>query len=156
MFFMGEEIGAQKPYTFDRFMSNREDLMGERASNGARMFRFYQDAIQFSRRHPATRSTEIDIVHALGVNRVIAFARSAGTDKLLVIASLCNQPFLDGYVIQTDLSRLPDGLWREVFNSDASLYGGHDIGNFGADVPAAGGRFQIRVPANGFLIFQKI
>src|SRR5580704_5535622 len=59
MFFMGEEIGAQKPYTFDGFMSNREDLMGERASNGARMFRFYQDAIQFSRCHPATRSTEI-------------------------------------------------------------------------------------------------
>jgi 1,4-alpha-glucan branching enzyme len=95
-------------------------------------------------------------VHALGVNRVIAFTRSAGTDRLLVIASLRNEPFLDGYVIQTDLSRLPDGSWREVFNSDASLYGGHDIGNFGTDVPAIGGRIQVRISANGFLIFQKI
>jgi 1,4-alpha-glucan branching enzyme len=38
LFFMGEEIGAQKPYTVDGFMKNREDLAGERASNGAKMF----------------------------------------------------------------------------------------------------------------------
>jgi 1,4-alpha-glucan branching enzyme len=104
----------------------------------------------------ATRSQEIDIIHAIGNNRVIAFTRFAGTDQLLIVASLRNEPFLDGYVIQTDLSRLPDGLWREVFNSDASLYGGHDIGNFGADVPATGGRIQVRIPQNGFLVFQKI
>jgi 1,4-alpha-glucan branching enzyme len=46
-------------------------------------------------------------------------------------------------------------LWREVFNS-AALYGGNNIGNFGGDVPAASGRFQIRIPANGFLVFQKL
>jgi 1,4-alpha-glucan branching enzyme len=156
MFFMGEEIGAQKPYTFDGFMKNREDLAGGRTDVGAKMYRFYQDLIRFSRRHPATRSQEIDIIHAIGNNRVIAFTRFAGTDQLLIVASLRNEPFLDGYVIQTDPSRLPDGLWREVFNSDASLYGGHDIGNFGADVPATGGRIQVRIPQNGFLVFQKI
>jgi 1,4-alpha-glucan branching enzyme len=156
MFFMGEEIGAQKPYTFLGFMHNREDLAGDRAGIGATLFRFYQDAIRFSRHHPTTRSQAIDIIHALGVNRVIAFTRFAGNDRLLVVASLCNQPFLDGYIIQTDSSRLPDGLWREVFNSDAAIYGGNNIGNFGADVPAAGGRFQIRIPANGLLVFQKI
>jgi 1,4-alpha-glucan branching enzyme len=156
MFFMGEEIGAQKPYRFNDFMSNREDLFGERAGNGAKMFRFYQDLIRFGRRHPATRSQEIDIIHALGANRLIAFTRPAGADNLLVVASLRNQPFLDGYVIQTDASRLPDGFWREVFNSDAAIYGGNDIGNFGTDVPASGGRLQIRVPANGLLVFQKV
>ena len=28
MFFMGEEIGAQKRYTFDKFLENREDILG--------------------------------------------------------------------------------------------------------------------------------
>jgi 1,4-alpha-glucan branching enzyme len=156
MFFMGEEIGAQKPYRFDSFISNREDLTGERAGNGAKLFRFYQDAIRFSRRHTAARSQEIDIIHVLGSNRVIAFTRSAGNDKLLVVASLRNQPFSDGYVIQTDASRLSDGDWREVFNSDASIYGGNNIGNFGTDVPATNGRLQCRIPANGFLVFQRL
>ena len=77
-------------------------------------------------------------------------------DRLLVIANLRNQPFLDGYVIQTDPSRLPGGLWRESFNSDAAIYGGHDIGNFGADVPVADGRIQVRVPANGLLVLQNV
>jgi 1,4-alpha-glucan branching enzyme len=120
------------------------------------MFRFYQDAIRFSNRHPAARSHEIDILHALGSNRVIAFTRSAGSDRLLVVASLRDQPFLDGYVVQTDPARLPDGRWRERFNSDASIYGGNDIGNFGADVPAANGRLQTRIPANGFIVFQRL
>ncbi|MGC2201387.1 MAG: hypothetical protein WA633_14745 [Stellaceae bacterium] len=110
MLFMGEEIGAQKPYRFDSFISNREDLTGERAGNGARLFLFYQDAIHFSRRHTAARSQEIDIIHVLGGNRVIAFTRFAGNDKLLVVACLRNEPFSDGYVIQTEGSRLADGL----------------------------------------------
>jgi 1,4-alpha-glucan branching enzyme len=156
MFFMGEEVGAAKPYRYNDFLQNREDLAAERAGAGARLFRFYQDLIRFSRRHPATRSPEIDVIHVLGGNRLIAFTRSAGSEKLLIIASLRNQPFLDGYILQTDPWRLPDGAWRETFNSDAPEYGGQGIGNFGADVPASGGRFQARVPANGLLIFQKL
>lgn len=63
------------------------------------MFRFYQDLIRFSRRHSASRGHYTDIIHALGDNQLIAFTRFVGTDRLLVIASLRNQPFLDGYVI---------------------------------------------------------
>ena len=156
MFFMGEEVGATKPYRFSDFLQNREDLAAGRAGPAARLFRFYQDLIRFSRSRDATRSQEIDIIHVIGGNRLIAFTRSAGTQKLLIVASLRNQPFLDGYVIQTDAWRLPDGSWRETFNSDAREYGGAGIGNFGADVPATGGRIQVRVPANGLLIFQKL
>ena len=156
MFFMGEEVGAAQPYRFDDFLTHREDIAGLRAGAGAKLFRYYQDLIRFSRGHPATRGHQIDVIHALGENRLIAFTRFVGTDRLLVVASLRNQPFLDGYVIQTDPSRLPDGLWRESFNGDAALYGGHDVGNFGADVPAAGGRIQVRVPANGLLVFQAV
>jgi len=156
MFFMGEEIGARQPYRFNDFLSHREDLFHERAGNGARLFRFYQDLIRFSRRHPATRARAIDVVHSLGPTRVIAFTRAAGNDQLFVLASLRNEPFLDGYIIQTDPSRLSDGLWREVFNSDAAIYGGSNVGNFSADLPAVQGRFQLRVPAAGFVVFQRV
>src|SRR5215831_3731307 len=45
MFFMAEEIGAQKLYKFNSFIANREDIIGERAGNGKQLFRFYQDLI---------------------------------------------------------------------------------------------------------------
>jgi 1,4-alpha-glucan branching enzyme len=154
MFFMAEEIGAQKPYRYDSFMANREDIASERAQNGARLFRFYQDAIRFSRRHPAARVQGIDIVHVNGAARVLAFRRSAGNDELLIVASLSNQVF-EAYVIQTEAWRLPDGAWSELFNSDAALYGGNNTGNFGAALFAASGRIQIRIPANGFLAFAR-
>ena len=154
MFFMAEEIGAQKLYRYDSFMANREDIASERAGNGARLFRFYQDAIRFSRRHPAVRVPTVDIVHVNGDGRVIAFRRSAGSDELLVVASLGNDVF-DSYVIQTEASRLPDGGWTELFNSDASIYGGNDVGNFGATLLAASGRMQLRIPANGLLVFAR-
>jgi 1,4-alpha-glucan branching enzyme len=154
MFFMAEEVGAQRPYRYDTFMANREDIAGERAGNGARLFRFYQDAIRFSRRHRAARARSIDVIHVNDAGRVIAFRRSAGSDELLVVASLNKRAF-DAYVIQTDAGRLPDGGWRELFNSDAAIYGGDNVGNLGADLPAGGGRIQLRVPANAILILQK-
>ena len=39
------------------------------------MFRYYQDLIRLRRSHPAVRSHHIDIVHAFGPTRVIAFTR---------------------------------------------------------------------------------
>ncbi len=156
MFLMGEEIGAQKRYTVNSFMQNREDLGSERIGNGAKLFRFYQDAIRFRKRHSAIRSRAIDIIHALGTNRVIVFTRTSGSDRLLIVASLRDEPFLDGYVVQTDPGRLPNGSWRELFNSDATLYGGQGIGNFGADISAVGGKIEVRIPANGVLAFQLV
>jgi 1,4-alpha-glucan branching enzyme len=154
MFFMGEEIGAQKSYTWDKFMQNREDLIGDRAGIGANLFRFYQDAIRFSRRHSAVRAQTIDIVHVNDDARVIAFTRFAGSDQLLVVASLNNNSFSE-YLVQTESWRLPDGTWREVFNSDAALYGGNNVGNAGAGLPVADGSIQITLPANGFVVFEK-
>jgi 1,4-alpha-glucan branching enzyme len=119
------------------------------------MFRFYQDLIRLRRANSAVRSRFIDIVHVNGSGRVIAFTRSAGQSQVLVVASLNNRPFLDGYVIETDPGRLPSGPWQETFNSDSSLYGGNNIGNFGVAVPAEAGRLQLRIPANGFLVLQR-
>ena len=156
MFFMGEETGAAEPYDVMHFMQHREDLAGERAGTGAKLFRYYQDLIRFRRHHPAARSPEIDIIHVNNDNRVIAFTRTGGAEKLLVIACLHNEPFDAGYVIQTDAARLPNGLWREVFNSDAAIYGGHNHGNFGLDTLVTDGHFQALVPDNAILVYEKV
>lgn len=153
MFFMGEEIGAQKPYRYHDFLQYREDLLGERATNGQRLFRFYQDIIQLRHSHPGLRSHSIDIIHVHNTNRVIAFRRWDGTEELLIVASLNNYPFGSGYTIES--SRLGDGRWREIFNSDAELYGGNNVGNFGATIPSLHGRIHVVLPANGFVVFQK-
>jgi 1,4-alpha-glucan branching enzyme len=155
MFFMGEEIVAQRPYRYDNIDASKEDVYGERAGAGAAMFRFYQDLIRLRRANAAVRSRHIDIVHADDQGRVIAFTRRSGESEVLVVASLNNHPFLDGYVVQTDPDRLPPGMWQETFNSDSHLYGGDDVGNFGAAVPVAAGRLQLRLPANGLLVLQR-
>jgi 1,4-alpha-glucan branching enzyme len=155
MFFMAEETGAQKSYTYDTFLTNREDIAAERAGSGAKLFRFYQDAIRFSRRHPAVRTRRIDVIHVNDEGRVIAFVRTAGRDELLVVASFNNRMF-DEYVIQTESWRLPDGEWREQFNSDAAFYGGSSVGNFGEDLPAGNGRIHLRLPANAIIVLQRM
>jgi 1,4-alpha-glucan branching enzyme len=155
MFFMGEEVGAAQPYRWDDFITHREDLAGLRAGDGARLFRFYQDLIRFGRRHPAVRVQGIDCVHVNDVGRVIAWRRGTGTDELLVVANLANRAY-DEYWIATDPARLPDGAWRELFNSDSSRYGGGDFGNLGLDLVAVGGRIRLRLPAVGLVAFAKV
>jgi 1,4-alpha-glucan branching enzyme len=155
LFFMGEEVGAQNPYRYYDFMNNREDLIGERAGDGANLFLYYQDAIRFSKRHSAIRSQVIDIIHVNPGARVIAFTRLVGADNLLIVASLNNLPF-SNYVVSTDPSRLPAGGWQEVFNSDAAIYGGNNVGNAGGTLPATNGQIQMTIPANGILVLAKV
>ena len=153
MFFMAEEVGAQQPYRYDTFMDHREDIAGLRAGSGAQLFRFYRDLIRFRHRHPGLRARAIDIVHVDGQQRVIGFLRTTGMDELLVVASYANQSF-EAYALRAD--RLPDARWRELFNSDAALYGGANVGNGGADLPSQGGALTLCLPACGFLVFAQI
>jgi 1,4-alpha-glucan branching enzyme len=155
MFFMGEEIGAQNLYTYNNFLSNREDIHGERAGNGQALFRFYQDLITLSRRLRSIRSHNIDILHQSNSNRVIAFKRWSGDEEVIIIASLNNIPFTNGYVIEKDWLAIPNAGWREIFNSDAVIYGGQNIGNGGAIIPSNQGRLNVVIPASGFVLFVK-
>src|SRR5437868_13781944 len=75
MFLMGEEIAAQKSYTHDGFLQNRENLSGERPGNGAQIFRYYQDIIRLSRQYSSIRSHNIDVLHVNNDVRVIVFKR---------------------------------------------------------------------------------
>jgi 1,4-alpha-glucan branching enzyme len=153
MFFMGEEIGAVQKYTFDNFIAHREDILGERAGNGAALFRFYQDLITLTRRLTSVRTHNIDILHHSNDNRVIAFKRWSAREQVIVVASLCNAAFDRGYVIEKDSLAIPRGRWREIFNSDSGNYGGHNVGNGGAAIESPGGRLDVVIPAAGLLVF---
>jgi 1,4-alpha-glucan branching enzyme len=156
MFFMGEEIGAANPFTTSTFASNKEDLIGERMGNGRFLFGFYKDLIRFVIARQAARSRAIDVIYRHNDNRVIAFTRSAPSQNLLVVSSLNDVPFSNGYVIATDSSRLAAGGWQEVFNSDASIYGGDNVGNGGAVLPVTNGQINPVIPAHGFVVFEKV
>ncbi|MGA2048707.1 MAG: alpha-amylase family glycosyl hydrolase [Terracidiphilus sp.] len=156
MFFMGEEIGATNPFTVDTFATNKEDLVGQRTGNGQFLFRFYQDLIQFVLGNAAARSNALDVIYTHNGNRVIAFTRTAPGENLLVLASLNDSPFGGGYGIATDPSRLPAGGWQEVFNSDATIYGGANVGNGGAALSVNNGQINAIIPAHGFVVFEKV
>ena len=153
---MGEEIGASNPFITTTFATNKVDLIGERTGNGRSLFAFYRSLIRLVVRLPAARSRAIDVIYRHNDNRVIAFTRTAPEQELLVGASLNDTPFANGYVIGTDPSRLPAGGWQEIFNSDATLYGGSNVGNRGATLQVGNGQINSVVPANGFVVFQKV
>jgi 1,4-alpha-glucan branching enzyme len=156
MFFMGEEVGASSPFITTTFATNKVDLIGERTGSGRSLFAFYQSLIGLVVKLPAARSREIDVIYRHNDNRVIAFTRTAPEQDLLVIASLNDTPFANGYMIGTDSWRLPVGGWQEIFNSDATLYGGSNVGNGGATLQVNNGQINSVVPANGFVVFQKV
>ena len=152
MFFMGEEVGASRPYRYADFINAREDYHALRQGPGANLFRFYQDLIRLRLTHAALRSTNIDIIYTHDANRVLAFRRWGGSAELLVVASLNNAAFAEGYSMQS--SNIVDGQWREIFNSDASIYGGSGLTNAGS-IASAGGVVTVRMPANSVLVFQR-
>lgn len=151
MTFMGEEVGAKEPYRYNDWLLHREDFNAMRTGEGARLFAFYRDLVNLRRHNPTIASPNVALVHVHDANRVIAFRRWLGDDDFLVVCSLNNAPFADGYWL--DSGAIRDGTWVEVLNSDAAYYGGANLCN-----PelrrAQGGRINVRVPANGVAVFQ--
>lgn len=161
MFVMGEEIATDIPLVHDitqvlngmTVFRPRPDLVGERHGDGAHMFRFYQDLIALRLSCPALRARHLRVVHTHQGNRVIAFVRHEYGDRFLVAGSLNNAPFSAGYRLQH--TSLADGEWQEVFNSDAAVYGGDNVGNGGGTRLVEGGQIDIVIPANGFVVFRR-
>ncbi|MBL8660156.1 MAG: alpha amylase C-terminal domain-containing protein, partial [Rhodospirillales bacterium] len=153
MFFMGEEVGASRPYRFADFITAREDYFALRQGTGARLFRFYADLIRLRLGHAGFRSRNAAVILTHDANRLLAFRRwEGGGEDLLVIASLNNAAYADGYVLRS--AGLTDGRWREIFNSDAAQYGGGGIANDG-ELAALGGALTVRLPANGVVVLER-
>nr|WP_294526712.1 alpha-amylase family glycosyl hydrolase [uncultured Rhodopila sp.] len=153
MFFMGEEIGAQKPYTYDTFLQNREDILGDSLGTGALLFAYYKDLVRLSVENAAIRSRNIDVAVTGNADRVIAFHRWDGSDEVLVVGSLSDTAFSSGYWLHGD--RIGDAGWTEVFNSDAQSYGGWNIGNDGQRLQAENGALNVIIPAAGLVVLRR-
>ena len=154
MLLFGEEVGAERRFKYDAVLSNREDLRALRASTGARLFAFYSGAHRTRLAQRALRSRNIEVVHSHNDNRVIAFRRWEGIEQVLVVASLNNAAFPNGYRIQHP--SMSGGGWQEIFNSDAAAYGGANVGNLGATLQADGSGIELVVPANGIVVLQRV
>jgi 1,4-alpha-glucan branching enzyme len=154
MFLFGEEVGFQNDFLYNHILSLREDFEGLRRTCGRLLFTFYSDLIRLRLDNPGLRSSAIDVLHVHDANRVLAWRRWGEGEDYLVLASLNNHPFRDGYTIANP--RLPDGRWREVFNSDSNRYGGDNVVNNGAVIPASGGDLHAVIPANGVIVLKRV
>jgi 1,4-alpha-glucan branching enzyme len=153
MFLMGEEIGAVKDFTYDGFMENREDLHGERDGAGKYLFRFYRDLIRLRRRHHALATPNIEVTQVHNADRVLAFHRWKGPEHYLVISTLSDRGWPDGYEVKIPL--VATGSWREIFSSDMPAYGGDGVTNE-AGVESNDGKLVVKLPARGFVVLRHI
>lgn len=150
MIFMGEEVGAAKQFTYDGFLRNREDLFDTRSGVGEQLFHFCKDLITLRKAKTALRSRHIQIVYTHNDNRILAFKRWDDSEEILVVASLNNHAFHNGYFLRTPL--IGERNWKEVFNSQASAFGGDNTGNRGAVLSSSHDGLDLILPANGFLV----
>ena len=88
------------------------------------------------------------------VNRILAFRRWNESQNFLIIASFNNTPF-NSPNFRLRSSRLGNETWREIFNSDAAIYGGDNIGNGGQPVIYGNGEITCVIPANALLVFKR-
>jgi 1,4-alpha-glucan branching enzyme len=154
MFLFGEEVATDRTFVYGSILAGKLDLEGLRVGTGHWMFQYYSDLGRLRRHRPGFCSRNIDVVYCHNDHRLIAFHRwDGGGDDLLVIASLNNRPFDQGYVFSG--LRIPAGGWTEIFNSDALIYRGHGVGNGGATLPSQAGSFRAVIPANGIVVFKR-
>ena len=153
MFLMGEEIGAVKDFTYDGFLGNREDLHGERNGAGKYLFRFYRDLIRLRQRHHALATPNIEVTQVHNANRVLAFHRWKGPEHYLVISTLSDRGWPDGYEVKIPL--VATGSWREIFSSDLAVYGGDGVSNE-AGIESKDDKLVVKLPARGFVVLRHI
>jgi 1,4-alpha-glucan branching enzyme len=152
MFLMGEEIGATKPFTYDGFMERREDLHGERHGAGRHLFRFYRELIGLRRRHHTFATANIDVVAAHNADRLLVIHRWNGPENYLVIATLSDSGWPDGYDVRA--SDVVSGRWRQIFTSDDVAFGGNGVSNEG-ELEAQDGALRVRLPPRGFVVLRQ-
>jgi 1,4-alpha-glucan branching enzyme len=154
MFLMGEEVGAAQDFRFNDFIHHREDLYGARTGHGRRLFAFYRDLIRLRLRHRAFTSLNIDIVATHNDHRLLAFRRWKGTEEYLIVATLSDRGWPEGYPLAG--KGLMAGRWLEIFTSDLPRYGGAGVGNGAAPLHTDDGGLKLNVPARGFVVLRRI
>jgi len=122
---------------------------------GAPMQQLVRDVNNLRWTHPALRSPTGSVVHVDNQNQVVAFKRwDLDGDVLLVVVNVSDSEWSQGdYGVDMGGE---SGGWREIFNSQAPLYGGVGmVGNFGYEIDVANGQLGINLPSWCVLIFAK-
>ena len=143
LLFMGQEFAQRREWSEERALD--WELLDAPAHAGVKAL--IRDLNGVYRDKPALHARDCEgdgfewlIVDDAG-NSVFAWLRKApGARPVAVISNMTPRPH-EGY-------RLPlprDGAWREIVNSDAAIYGGSGMGNFGM-VTAQGGAAQVTLP----------
>jgi 1,4-alpha-glucan branching enzyme len=132
-------------------MENREDLLGQREGAGKCLFRYYRDLIRLRRRHHTFATPNINIVLTHNADRMLAFHRWRGPEHYLVVATLSDGGWPDGYLFHWP--SMPSGRWREVFTSDAAWYGGGGLTN-DSEIEADGEKLLVKVPPRGLVVMR--
>jgi 1,4-alpha-glucan branching enzyme len=158
MLFMGTEghiDGFWNPWVGPG-VDNRLDWLRIGDSIGAAMQRMVADANKLRWNHPALRSPGGLITHTDYANNVVAFKRwSNGGDVLLIVVNAGDGQWDNG---QYGVNLAGDlGSWREIFNSQAPLYGGiNTVGNFGSVLNSINSQLSINLASWSVHVFVKI
>ena len=158
MMFMGTEghlDGFWDPVVGNNY-DHRLDWQQIGDAIGAPMQQMVRDINQLRWSHSALRSPAGFVVHVDDQNQVVGFKRySLDGDVLLVVVNAGNGQW-SGNAYGVSLAG-DSGTWREVFNSQAPVYGGIDtVGNFDTVLPAVNGQIWINLPSWSVLVFQKL
>ncbi|MDE2596504.1 MAG: 1,4-alpha-glucan branching protein GlgB [Sphingomonadales bacterium] len=151
LLFMGQEFAQRREWSEERALD--WDLLDAPAHAGVQ--RWVRDLNRAYREKPALHARDCEgegfewLIADDAANSVFAWLRKAPGAKPVVVVSNMT-PALHGHY------RLPlphDGLWREVLNSDAEIYGGSGKGNMGS-IKAEHGAAHTVLPPLATVMFE--
>ena len=155
LLFMGQEFAQAREWSEERGLD--WDLLDAPQSSNrhAGVRSLVRDCNRLYRATPALHARDCEAegfewaIVDDAANSVFAWVRKTpGANPVLVIANMTP--------VQRDFYRVPlphDGVWREVLNSDAHLYGGSGKGNLG-QVTARDGEAEMVLPGLATLWFE--
>jgi hypothetical protein len=85
-------------------------------------------------------------------DRLLVFHRWKGPEHYLVIATLSDTGWPEGYDILLPQGSLP--RWREIFSSDAPHFGGDGVAN--TALAATDGVLRVNLPARGLIVLRQM
>jgi maltooligosyltrehalose trehalohydrolase len=145
-----QSLPSEERAFFERFdsMSPEQKSKAEDFSLRAGQFECYKDLIALRGSSSAFMAdTQISRVFTHNLDRVLAYERKSGNEDFIVITNIADQE-RPGYKID-----LPPGNWKEVFNTNASEYGGSGSGNGGAIIDRSQG---VLLPSGATIILKKV
>ena len=160
LLFMGDELGVWSEWNHDTQLDWAiGDAPGaRRRSRGGSAIstRAYREHTRAARRATASRSASRGSSATIATRACSRTLRTgeAGDPPIVVVANFTPVP-RDGYRLGVPRA----GFWREILNSDATIYGGSGVGNRGgmdADATPCRGHAQslvVTVPPLGLVVF---